>query len=190
MKKNLLLSLCALALAGCASGPTNFVTDYQEAMQDRPGVRLETNERGREMARNFIELYADLSPENVEDRVRETYAVNVWFNDTIATKVGVDAVAAYLLRTAKDTPEVWAVIDDVAVSGADCYVRWTMTVRTPNLAGGAPIVTSGLSQLRFNRDGLIILHQDYWNPAAGVYQHLPVIGPVLRYIDGLIVGSK
>jgi hypothetical protein len=190
MKKNLILSLFAVALVGCAAGPTNFVADYHTAMNERPGVALENNERGLEWAGKFIELYSDLSPASVEARVKETYAANVWFNDTIATKVGISAVAAYLLRTAQDTPEVRATIDDVAVSGSDCYVRWTMHVRTPNLAGGKPIVTSGISQLRFDREGRIILHQDYWNPAAGIYQHLPVIGLVLRYIDALIVGAK
>lgn len=188
MKKTLLIPLL-VALSGCAAGPTDFVSDYQAAMKSRPGVVWENSASGKQAAQKFAALYADLSPANVQGRVRGTYAPDAWFNDTIATKVGVEAIEAYLLRTAQDTSEVQAVIDDVAVSGADCYVRWTMTVRTPNLAGGRPVITSGLSQLRFDEEGRIVLHQDYWNPATGIYQHLPVIGPVLRYIDGLIAGS-
>jgi hypothetical protein len=74
----------------------------------------------------------------------------------------------------------------VAVSGADCYVRWTLEFRTKNLAGGKPIVTEGVSQLRFDEQGRIVLHQDFWNPAAGIYGHLPVLGPAIRYVNGLI----
>jgi hypothetical protein len=118
--------------------------------------------------------------------VREVYAEDAWFNDTIATEVGIDAIEHYLLKTACGAELVQAKIDDVAVSGADCYVRWTMEIRAKNLAGGQPIVTSGISQLRFDPAGRIVLHQDYWNPAAGIYQHLPLLGPAIRFVNGLI----
>lgn len=189
MNKVLLIPVL-VAMTGCAAGPTDFVSEYQAAMKSRPGVVLENSARAQDAVKKFAALYADLSPSNVETQVRGAYAPDAWFNDTIATKVGVQAIEAYLLRTAQDTSEVKAVIDDVAVSGADCYVRWSMTVRTPNLAGGRPVITSGMSQLRFDEEGRIVLHQDYWNPASGIYQHLPVVGPVLHYIDGLIAGSK
>jgi hypothetical protein len=84
---------------------------------------------------------------------------------------------------------VRAEVKDVAVSGADVYVRWTMEIRAKNLAGGKPVVTEGVSQLRFDREGRIILHQDFWNPANGIYRHLPLLGPALRFVDGLIAGK-
>jgi hypothetical protein len=61
-----------------------------------------------------------------------------------------------------------------------------MEVRAKNLAGGKPIVTEGISQLRFDKQGRIVLHQDFWNPAAGIYGYLPVLGPAIRYVNGLI----
>jgi hypothetical protein len=84
---------------------------------------------------------------------------------------------------------VSAKINDVAVSGSDCYVRWTMEIRAKNLAGGRPVVTEGVSQLRFDDEGRIVLHQDFWNPATGIYQHLPLLGPAIRFVNGLISGQ-
>jgi hypothetical protein len=40
--------------------------------------------------------------------------------------------------------------------------------------------------LRFDRAGRVVLHQDFWDPAAGFYEHLPVLGPVLRWIKSQI----
>jgi len=184
MKKGALILL--IALTGCSGGPTDFTKEYREALTARPGKVFSDPEQGRRAAKVFTELYADLSEENVRQRVRQTYAPEAWFNDTLATEVGIEAIERYLLKTALGSEMIKGTTQDVAVSGADCYVRWTLEFRTKNLAGGKPIVTEGVSQLRFDDEGRIILHQDFWNPAAGVYQHLPLLGPAIRYVNGLI----
>ena len=184
MKKVAVLLL--FVLTGCSGGPTDFAKEYREASAARPGKVFADPEQGRRAVKVFSDLYADLSEVNVRERVRETYAPGAWFNDTLATEVGIDAIEKYLLKTARGSEMIKGTTQDVAVSGADCYVRWTLEFRTKNLAGGKPVVTEGVSQLRFDEQGRIILHQDFWNPAAGVYQHLPLLGPAIRFVNGLI----
>ncbi len=186
MKNRLALIAIAWALAGCSSGPHDFTKDYAAALSARPGVAMGGAQDGRRAVAGFAALYGDLNEVNVQTKVREVYAADAWFNDTIATEVGIDAIEKYLLKTARGAELVQAKIDDVAVSGADCYVRWTMEIRAKNLASGQPIITTGMSHLRFDREGRIILHQDYWNPSAGIYQHLPLLGPAIRFVNGLI----
>jgi len=184
MKKVLLLPLALLT--ACSGGPLDATREYRAALEQRPGVSFGNPEQGRRATERFTALYADLSEENVRRRVRETYAPDAWFNDTVATEVGIDAIEKYLIKTARGSEMIKGTTQDVAVSGADCYVRWTLEFRTKNLAGGKPIVTEGVSQLRFDEQGRIVLHQDFWNPAAGIYGHLPVLGPAIRYVNGLI----
>lgn len=181
-----LLGAATLLLTGCASGPTDFVDDYHRALADRPGTALAGREAGEKASKGFAALYGDLSVENVQANARKVYAPGAWFNDTVATEVGVDAIERYLLRTARNAELVQAKVTDVAVSGPDCYVRWTMEVRVKSLAGGEPIRTEGISQLRFDDQGRIVLHQDFWNPANGIYEHLPLLGPSIRFVKGLI----
>jgi len=40
----------------------------------------------------------------------------------------------------------------------------------------------GMTQLRFNQEGKIIFHQDFWDSTEGFYQHLPYIGYIVRKI--------
>lgn len=190
MKTFALLASCLLLLAGCAQGPGDFSAAYREAISLRPGVRWEDPGKARAAVAPFARLYGDLSPENVRAHAREVYADGAWFNDTIATEVGAEAIGRYLLRTAEGAESVHAEVQDVAVSGADCYVRWKMEVRAKNLGGGRPIITEGVSQLRFDDEGRIVFHQDFWNPANGIYRHLPFLGPAIRYVDGLIVRPR
>ena len=178
--------LLSFVLAGCSSGPLDATREYRAALEQRPGVSFTNAEQARRATDRFAALYGNLSEENVQSRVRQTYAPDAWFHDTVATKVGIDAIEKYLLKTARGAESIKATPQDVAVSGSDCYVRWTMEVRTKNLAGGKPTVTEGVSQLRFDEQGRIILHQDFWNPAAGIYEHLPLLGPAIRYVNSLI----
>ena len=136
--------ILSLALAGCSGGPLDTAREYRAALEQRPGISFGNPEQGRRATEVFTALYADLSENNVRARVRETYAPQAWFNDTIATEVGIDAIEKYLLKTARGAEMIKATPNDVAVSGPDCYVRWTMEVRAKNLAGGKPIVTEGI----------------------------------------------
>lgn len=187
--KNIFLSgMVAVLLGGCAAGPTDFTRDYHKALVERPGVALGDRQNAERAVARFAALYGNLSEQNVVANVRNAYAPDAWFNDTIATEVGIDAIEKYLLKTARGAEKVEAKITDVAVSGADVYARWTMEIRAKNLAGGQPVITEGLSQLRFDDQGRIVLHQDFWNPSAGIYQHLPLLGPAIRFVNGLIIG--
>lgn len=149
-------------------------------------MKIESLQEGRRAVSGFEALYGDLTPENVSANVRKTYAEDAWFNDTIATEEGIEAIEKYLLKTAEGTESVQAKVNDVAVSGSDCYVRWTMVVRAKGLAGGEPVTTEGVSHLRFDREGRIVFHQDFWNPAAGIYEHLPLLGPAIRQVNRLM----
>jgi hypothetical protein len=42
--------------------------------------------------------------------------------------------------------------------------------------------TIGMTQLRFDRDGRIRFHQDFWDSAQGFYQHVPVLGAAIRSV--------
>ena len=43
--------------------------------------------------------------------------------------------------------------------------------------------TIGITHIRFNDDGLVVLHQDFWDTGLGFYQHIPVLGRVVKTIN-------
>lgn len=61
----------------------------------------------------------------------------------------------------------------------DCVVLWDFLYRLP--ASSAQVHRlPGASHLRLDADGLIVEHVDYWDPAQGIYEKLPLIGAVAR----------
>ena len=48
------------------------------------------------------------------------------------------------------------------------------------------VTTTGMTHLGFNQQGLIILHQDYWDSAGGFYARLPILGGVINAVRSRI----
>ena len=36
--------------------------------------------------------------------------------------------------------------------------------------------------VRFDAQGRVVLHQDFWDATAGVFEHVPVVGTAIRGI--------
>ena len=71
-------------------------------------------------------------------------------------------------------------IQDVAVHEGNYYFRWVMDLTTKRWKD-EPITTVGMSHVRFDRDGRVTFHQDYWDTSV-VYEKVPVMGSVIRWI--------
>lgn len=71
---------------------------------------------------------------------------------------------------------VTRVIDDV-VSG-DVFMRWDFTFQS----SGKPMHIHGATHFERNPAGLITLHRDYWDAAEELYEKLPLIGALMRWL--------
>jgi hypothetical protein len=129
-----------------------------------------------------VDFYASLTPQGVRDRVASTYAESLYFNDTIKTLRTREALEEYMVETAGAVNSTTVDVQDVSVSDGGYYFRWEMEIRFKSLASGQPTRSIGVSHVRFDETGRIILHQDHWDSAAGLYQHVPVLGWMIRKI--------
>jgi len=174
----------ALILCGCA-GPAVYdhTTGVVEAEAMRPGVILDATAESAAIAR-FDAFFADVTVESIRSQIDEFYAPDVYFNDTLKTLLGRPAVEAYFLRMPQHADFVRGKTLDHSRSGANYYVRWTLDVRYKGAK--ETVRTMGVTLLRFDKSGRVVLHQDFWDSSAGFYEHLPVLGGVIRWIKSKI----
>lgn len=128
----------------------------------------------------FREMFADLTSARVRELGPLIYAEDAHFNDTIVDLDGREAIVDYLAETAGRTEECKVVIDDAARGEDGVYLRWTMRFVAKRLNRGRPVDSIGLTHLRLGEDGLVSHHQDYWDSRAGLFEHVPVLGWMLR----------
>lgn len=191
-----LLATAVVALAaGCSSAPPGEGVDgsprevgevtmgYGEVLRqlEKRGAPLE---RGSELERQaiarFQALLGDFKAPDFRSRVREVYAPGVWFNDTLKTIEGVEALEKYLGKSG-DALEIGTVeFLDLVVSNGNYYFRWEMSLRFARFDRGTTHRSIGMSHVRFDHQGRVVLHQDFWDSSAGLFEHVPGLGWLLR----------
>lgn len=128
----------------------------------------------------FEGLLSDFKAPDFRQRVGEVYAEDVFFNDTLKTVRGAAAVEEYLAASADAVDEGTVDFLDRVVSDGNYYFRWRMTLRFKRFGGGEPKVSVGMTHVRFDADGRVVLHQDFWDSVGGLFEHVPALGWMLR----------
>jgi limonene-1,2-epoxide hydrolase len=129
----------------------------------------------------FMAVFADFSPEAVRQAAREAYAENAYFNDGFAELEGSEAIAAYFERTAEATATIEVEIEDRVAAGNEAYLRWVMAFTTTGRRSRT-IVAPGMTHLRFDADGQVIYHRDYWDSSGALAEFVPLMGSILRSV--------
>lgn len=67
------------------------------------------------------------------------------------------------------------------IDGRGAALFWRMTIAAPRLCGGRAFTIDGASYLQFQPEGdLIILHRDYFDLGALLYERVPLLGVLVR----------
>ncbi len=177
----LALLVLFLLLTSCARPNESFqqVAAYRAAM-DAAGPAAEGDQAGIERFEAFLKNVGDKS--YVHENTAKTYSANAYLDDTLAIHHGAAEIEAYFTKTAETMKSYEVTIDDVARSGRDWYVRWTLTFSASALSGGKPIKSVGVSQVRIGGDGKVALHKDFWDSGQNFYGHLPLVGGAVGFV--------
>ncbi|PKM37778.1 MAG: hypothetical protein CVV06_04160 [Gammaproteobacteria bacterium HGW-Gammaproteobacteria-10] len=176
MKRMTSLFGILLALTGCSSVEPNPMREYL-AM-----APAEQNAGKHPKIRHFVELYDNLEVLPIKTKVENTYAEQLYFNDTLVTLHDRQALQSYLEQTQKNLDSISIEVMSVFEQGDDAFVRWNMRTRFTLLGRSKDVTTIGFSHLRFDDHGKIVLHQDYWDSTQGFFLQVPIIGGVLQWI--------
>ena len=148
---------------------------------DGPALE-EGSEEERRAIERFQSLLSDFKAPDFSERIPEVYADELFFNDTIKTLYGAEDLQAYLTETAEAIDKGTVEFLDVVTSNGNYYFRWQMTIRFKKLARGEEKRSVGMSHIRFDADGKVVLHQDFWDSTAGLFEHVPALGWMLRSV--------
>ena len=131
----------------------------------------------------FAAFFSSFAPDRVRTLLAETYAPDVYFNDTLKAVRGLDALGHYLKESAEAVEDCRVQIHETTrTANGEHLVRWSMMIRFKKLRRGVDTWTIGMSHLRFDAQGRVVYHQDYWNAADGIFQHIPLLGSAIAAI--------
>ena len=108
------------------------------------------------------------------DALVDLYAEDCRFKDPfneVSGRAALRRVFAHMFETVK-SPRF--VVHEALVEGEQCFLGWDFH------AGG--LVIRGASHLRFDAAGLVVAHRDYWDAAEELYEKLPLLGALMRWL--------
>jgi hypothetical protein len=173
-----LFALLSLLSACVQQGPPPYAERYVEALARYPGAQPVSEAR----LDAFVRFFSHAADPGEPVTAIELYAPQLYFSDTLLTSERYDAVLTHLDRMRQAAGELTVTVLDRQIDGADVYLVWRMHARFTPVRKPVVSDTVGVTHLRFDDQGRIVLHQDFWDSAEGFYRHLPVMGALVRNI--------
>lgn len=110
----------------------------------------------------------------------QLYARQLVFKDPVHEIRGLGNLQDYMAQICTNVQECRFEFLDQLQSEQTAYIKWDMHYRHPRLAAGQLISLRGVSQIQF--DERIYYHEDVYDLGAMVYEHLPLVGGLTRWL--------
>lgn len=178
----LVLAVLAALISACAGREqtATFTDQYLQALREIPAAPFETEPA---LAR-FEAVFHNLTNEGLGPHIDMAYAETLFFNDTLHTFEQRSELVDYLERTGERLLDMQVGILGWSRQGDDLFVRWLMETEFRIAGRDKQVRTVGMTHLRFDQQGKITLHQDFWDSSQGLYEHVPLLGGLVRWIRG------
>lgn len=130
-----------------------------------------------------VAFFETLTPASVQ-QAADLYAPDARFIDPFNDVNGPRAIAGIFAHMFVALERPRFVVTAQLVQGCNCFLTWELHFKFKRFLRHRPQVIVGASHLVFSTQGLVTLHRDYWDAAQGLYEKLPVIGSLMRWLKG------
>ena len=133
----------------------------------------------------LIQFYNDFSPASVA-RFPEFYSADAWFKDPFNEVRGIAAIQHIFTHMFGQVAEPRFVVTEKVVDANGAMLVWEFFFRMKLWCEGEIQVIRGISHLKFDAEGKVVYHRDYWDAAEELYEKLPLIGSIFRFLHKTI----
>ena len=129
----------------------------------------------------FLDTYQSLTVDSL-DRLASIYTEDIIFIDPAHQIHGLDRLTAYFAALYRNINTINFTFHRHLQTGDEGFVQWEMSFSHPRLNAGRIITVPGISCLRFNEEGKVSYHRDYFDLGAMIYENLPLVGRILTAV--------
>jgi steroid Delta-isomerase len=135
----------------------------------------------RDPVARLVDFFEHLTPERVQ-QLGDIYSPNVWFKDPFNEVRGLPEVQRIFGHMFVVLEQPRFVVTDSIVGDGQCFLTWNFEFHLKRFDRATLQTIRGASHLKFTADGLIDFHRDYWDAAEELYEKLPVLGTLMRWL--------
>lgn len=127
----------------------------------------------------LIQFYNEFTPASVA-RFPEFYSADAWFKDPFNEVRGIEAIQRIFTHMFGQVAEPHFVVTEKVVDANGAMLAWEFRFRMKLWRKGETQVIRGVSHLKFDAEGQVCYHRDYWDAAEELYEKLPLIGSIFK----------
>jgi len=130
----------------------------------------------------IVAFFENLVPTDAE-RIGEFYAADATFRDPFNDVRGSAEIARVFRHMFDQLADCRFLIAETVIGDNGVMLVWDFSFRIRSWRPGETQTIHGVTHVRFAADGKVAYHRDYWDAAGELYAKLPVIGPVMRFLQ-------
>jgi steroid delta-isomerase len=130
--------------------------------------------------RQIVALFEHLAPQDLA-RLQAAYTPDARFKDPFNEVQGSAAIRAVFEHMFATLDEPRFVVREVVLQGRQCFLAWDFVFRLRRFRRDEQVIRGG-SLLLLAADGRIESHRDYWDAAEELYEKLPLLGALMRWL--------
>jgi ketosteroid isomerase-like protein len=127
-----------------------------------------------------IRLFESLRVDDVA-RLNSHYTADASFKDPFNEVQGLAAIQRIFSHMFDNLLAPHFVIVEAIAQDDQAFLSWEFHFRMKRFSSAHQVVRGG-THLRFAPDGRIAVHRDYWDAAEELYEKLPVLGALMRWL--------
>ena len=132
-------------------------------------------------ASRLARYFETLDPQSVAE-VARYYTEDARFKDPFNDVTGVAAIRHIFAHMFQALEQPRFVITGQVVQAQQCFMTWEFRFGFKSFNKGEQQVILGASHLVFTDAGQVTLHRDYWDAAEELYEKLPLVGGLMRWL--------
>ncbi len=135
----------------------------------------------RQRFEHIANYFETLTPQSVSE-LTAFYSATARFKDPFNDVTGVPAIETIFAHMFASLTQPRFVITGQVVDGDQAFLTWEFRFRFKRFDTQTEQVVLGTSHLVLDADQRISLHRDYWDAAEELYEKLPWVGALMRWL--------
>jgi len=128
-----------------------------------------------------IEFFETISPEQLS-QIDALYAPDCRFKDPFNEVSGTQAVHGIFAAMFRQVQSPRFFVRQWLIEERQAFLTWDFEFQLKRQQQAQPLRIHGASRLVFDDQGRIVLHRDYWDAAEELYEKLPLLGVLMRWL--------
>ena len=146
-----------------------------------PGRGSDSEEK---IVKQIKDLFTDYTDENIRSNLPNLYADKIYFRDAFKQFNSSEELLPYMLKGVNSVNKANFEFNKILIVEGELFIEWTMSIQFKGKKDSEHSI--GMSRFRFNSEGKIIFHQDYWDPTTIIYEKIPIARQLIRLVQKII----